>query len=135
MAVVFLAAACGHGTRQNYGGAFDVVDDHFRTGRKRRRAAVHNGPVRPSITLPRAAARLQGFVEAGSVGDTVYSLPYYFGSRFAWYRQDVYESAGVSEPRNSHCLRPGAPRSQRSVPTVSHTGTTWPSSRCRRDGG
>ena len=41
---------------------------------------------------------LQGFVEAGSVGENVYSLPYYFGSRFAWYRQDLYESAGVSQP-------------------------------------
>lgn len=41
---------------------------------------------------------LQGFVEAGSVGDEVYSLPYYFGSRFAWYRKDLYEAAGVAEP-------------------------------------
>ncbi|MEO1057241.1 MAG: extracellular solute-binding protein [Actinomycetota bacterium] len=41
---------------------------------------------------------LPGFVEAGSVGETVYSLPYYFGSRFAWYRPDIYESAGVSQP-------------------------------------
>lgn len=43
-------------------------------------------------------ALLPGFVEAGSVGDTVYSLPYYFGSRFAWYRKDLYEAAGVAEP-------------------------------------
>ena len=43
-------------------------------------------------------ALLPGFVEAGSVGDTVYSLPYYFGSRFAWYRKDIYEGAGVAEP-------------------------------------
>ncbi len=43
-------------------------------------------------------ALLQGFVEAGSVGDTVYSLPYYFGSRFPWYRKDLYEAAGVAEP-------------------------------------
>ena len=41
---------------------------------------------------------LQGFVEAGSVGDEVYSLPYYFGSRFAWYRKDLYEAAGVDVP-------------------------------------
>jgi len=41
---------------------------------------------------------LQGFVEAGSVGDSVYSLPYYFGSRFAWYRKDLYEAAGVEVP-------------------------------------
>ena len=41
---------------------------------------------------------LQGFVEAGSVGDTTYALPYYFGSRFAWYRKDLYEQAGVEVP-------------------------------------
>ncbi len=41
---------------------------------------------------------LPGFVEAGSVGDTIYSLPYYFGSRFAWYRKDLYDAAGVAEP-------------------------------------
>ena len=44
------------------------------------------------------ASLLQGFVEAGSVGDAVYSLPYYFGSRFAWYRKDLYEAAGVDVP-------------------------------------
>lgn len=41
---------------------------------------------------------LQGFVEAGSVGDAVYSVPYYFGSRFPWYRKDLYEAAGVDVP-------------------------------------
>lgn len=41
---------------------------------------------------------LPGFVEAGSVGDTVYSLPYYFGSRFAWYRKDLYAASGVEVP-------------------------------------
>ncbi|WP_062069801.1 extracellular solute-binding protein [Demequina sediminicola] len=41
---------------------------------------------------------LQGFVEAGSVGDTIYALPYYFGSRFAWYRKDLYEQGGVEVP-------------------------------------
>ncbi|MEM8620734.1 MAG: extracellular solute-binding protein [Actinomycetota bacterium] len=41
---------------------------------------------------------LPGFVESGSVGDSIYSLPYYFGSRFVWYRKDLYEAAGVTEP-------------------------------------
>ncbi|MEM7325121.1 MAG: extracellular solute-binding protein [Actinomycetota bacterium] len=41
---------------------------------------------------------LPGFVEAGSIDGTVYSLPYYFGSRFAWYRKDLYEAAGVEVP-------------------------------------
>lgn len=41
---------------------------------------------------------LPGFVEVGSIGDSVYSLPYYFGSRFAWYRKDLYADAGVEVP-------------------------------------
>ncbi|WNM23959.1 extracellular solute-binding protein [Demequina capsici] len=41
---------------------------------------------------------LQGFVEAGSVGDKVYALPYYFGSRMVFYRKDLYAAAGVSVP-------------------------------------
>lgn len=45
-------------------------------------------------------ALLPGFVEAGSIGDSVYALPYYFGSRFAWYRKDLYSAAGVDVPSN-----------------------------------
>ncbi|WP_082098765.1 extracellular solute-binding protein [Demequina iriomotensis] len=41
---------------------------------------------------------LQGFVEAGSIGDSVYALPYYFGSRAVFYRKDIYDAAGVSVP-------------------------------------
>jgi N,N'-diacetylchitobiose transport system substrate-binding protein len=41
---------------------------------------------------------LQGFVEAGSVGDVKYALPYYFGSRMVWYRKDLYAAAGVEVP-------------------------------------
>ncbi|WP_291379788.1 extracellular solute-binding protein [Demequina sp.] len=41
---------------------------------------------------------LQGFVEAGSVGDAKYALPYYFGSRMVWYRADLYAEAGVDVP-------------------------------------
>ena len=41
---------------------------------------------------------LQGFVEAGSVGDQRLALPYYFGSRMVWYRSDIYEAGGVSVP-------------------------------------
>ncbi|WP_082099503.1 extracellular solute-binding protein [Demequina maris] len=41
---------------------------------------------------------LPGFVEAGSIGDSVYALPYYFGSRAVFYRQDIYEAAGVEVP-------------------------------------
>ncbi|MFV0634383.1 extracellular solute-binding protein [Demequina sp.] len=41
---------------------------------------------------------LPGFVEAGSVGENVFAVPYYFGSRFGWYRKDIYEAGGQSVP-------------------------------------
>ncbi len=43
-------------------------------------------------------ALLPGFVEAGSVGDTVYSLPYYSGARAVFYRKDLFAAAGVEVP-------------------------------------
>lgn len=42
---------------------------------------------------------LQSFVEAGKVGDKVYTLPYYFGSRYMFIRKDVWEKAGVAIPK------------------------------------
>ncbi|PFG42572.1 carbohydrate ABC transporter substrate-binding protein (CUT1 family) [Isoptericola jiangsuensis] len=42
---------------------------------------------------------LQSFVEAGSVDGTVYALPYYFGSRYVFYRKDVWKAAGVDVPK------------------------------------
>ncbi|MGN7798012.1 extracellular solute-binding protein [Leifsonia sp. 22587] len=41
---------------------------------------------------------LQSFVEAGKVDGKNYTLPYYFGSRYMFYRKDVYQAAGVSVP-------------------------------------
>ncbi|GGL32616.1 extracellular solute-binding protein [Phycicoccus endophyticus] len=41
---------------------------------------------------------LQSFVEAGSVDDTKYALPYYFGSRYMFYRKDIWKKAGVEVP-------------------------------------
>ena len=38
---------------------------------------------------------LQSFVEAGKVDGKNYTLPYYFGSRYMFYRKDVYQAAGV----------------------------------------
>jgi N,N'-diacetylchitobiose transport system substrate-binding protein len=42
---------------------------------------------------------LQSFVEAGSVDGTVYALPYYFGSRYVFYRKDLWDEAGFEVPR------------------------------------
>ncbi|CAM3681164.1 extracellular solute-binding protein [Isoptericola cucumis] len=42
---------------------------------------------------------LQSFVEAGSVDGHRYALPYYFGSRYVFYRKDVWDAAGLEVPR------------------------------------
>jgi N,N'-diacetylchitobiose transport system substrate-binding protein len=41
---------------------------------------------------------LPSFVEVGSVDDAHYALPYYFGSRYMFYRKDVWEKAGITVP-------------------------------------
>ncbi len=41
---------------------------------------------------------LQSFVDAGKVGGKNYTLPYYFGSRYAFYRKDIWSAAGVTVP-------------------------------------
>ncbi|MET4582691.1 N,N'-diacetylchitobiose transport system substrate-binding protein [Conyzicola nivalis] len=41
---------------------------------------------------------LPSFVEVGSVDGAEYALPYYFGSRYMFYRKDVWEKAGITVP-------------------------------------
>lgn len=41
---------------------------------------------------------LQSFVDAGKVDNKNYTLPYYFGSRYMFYRKDMWQKAGVSAP-------------------------------------
>ncbi len=41
---------------------------------------------------------LQSFVDAGKVGGKNYTLPYYFGSRYMFYRKDIWSAAGVTVP-------------------------------------
>ena len=41
---------------------------------------------------------LQSFVDVGTVDGTVYALPYYFGSRYMFYRKDIWEAVGLREP-------------------------------------
>jgi N,N'-diacetylchitobiose transport system substrate-binding protein len=41
---------------------------------------------------------LPSFVEVGSVDDAHFALPYYFGSRYVFYRKDVWEKAGITVP-------------------------------------
>ncbi|MEB4614487.1 extracellular solute-binding protein [Leucobacter sp. M11] len=42
---------------------------------------------------------LGSFVDAGKVGDQNFTLPYYFGSRYMFYRKDIWEAAGVTVPK------------------------------------
>lgn len=42
---------------------------------------------------------LQSFVDAGKVDGKNYTLPYYFGSRYMFYRKDVYDAAGATVPK------------------------------------
>jgi len=42
---------------------------------------------------------LPSFVEAGSVDGRHYALPYYFGSRYVFYRKDLWQAAGHEVPR------------------------------------
>ncbi|WP_396044371.1 extracellular solute-binding protein [Cellulomonas sp. P22] len=44
------------------------------------------------------AKLLDGFVEAGMVDGAHYTLPYYFGSRYVFYRKDLWAAAGATVP-------------------------------------
>ncbi len=41
---------------------------------------------------------LQGFVDAGSVDGQTYAVPYYAGSKYVFYRTDLFEKAGLEVP-------------------------------------
>jgi N,N'-diacetylchitobiose transport system substrate-binding protein len=41
---------------------------------------------------------LPSFVEAGDVDGAHYALPYYFGSRYMFYRKDIWSAAGLDVP-------------------------------------
>ncbi|GEL94771.1 extracellular solute-binding protein [Cellulomonas composti] len=42
---------------------------------------------------------LQSFVDAGTVDGKVYAVPYYFGSRYMFYRKDIWTAAGLEAPK------------------------------------
>ncbi|MCV2393759.1 extracellular solute-binding protein [Actinotalea sp. M2MS4P-6] len=41
---------------------------------------------------------LQSFVDVGMVDGKNYALPYYFGSRYMFYRKDIWDAAGLTAP-------------------------------------
>ena len=42
---------------------------------------------------------LQSFVDVGKADGKNYALPYYFGSRYMFYRKDIWDAAGLSVPK------------------------------------
>ncbi|HMO11444.1 MAG TPA: extracellular solute-binding protein, partial [Actinotalea sp.] len=42
---------------------------------------------------------LPSFVEVGAVDGKNYALPYYFGSRYMFYRKDLWDAAGLGVPK------------------------------------
>ena len=64
---------------------------------------------------------LQSFVDAGKVGGKNYTLPYYFGSRYVFYRKDVWAKAGItSAPDDARPVQLRmSPPSPRRTPTTS----------------
>ena len=42
---------------------------------------------------------LQSFVDVGAVSGKNYALPYYFGSRYMFYRKDIWTAAGLQAPK------------------------------------
>ena len=41
---------------------------------------------------------LQGFVEAGSADGKTYAVPYYAGSKYVFYRKDLFETSDLAVP-------------------------------------
>jgi N,N'-diacetylchitobiose transport system substrate-binding protein len=42
---------------------------------------------------------LQGFVDAGSYEGKTYAVPYYAGSKYVFYRKDLFDKAGIAVPK------------------------------------
>ncbi len=59
---------------------------------------------------------LESFVEAGTVDDTVYALPYYSGARAVFYRKDLFDKAGVAVPTTLEELNTAAKTLQEANP-------------------
>ncbi len=52
----------------------------------------------PSSTSLGGDDLLEGFVEAGSVDDDVFAVPYYAGSKYVFYRKDLFAASGIEVP-------------------------------------
>ena len=59
---------------------------------------------------------LQGFLDSGSVEGKTYAVPYYAGSKYVFYRKDLFEKANLEVPdhdgrvrQSRHCAQGGQP--------------------------
>ena len=79
-----------------------VRDPGRRRGRQHAGGDVHDGR---RVRRPHRRARglggddlLPGFVDGGTVDGKTYAVPYYAGSKFVFYRKDLFEKAGLEVP-------------------------------------
>jgi N,N'-diacetylchitobiose transport system substrate-binding protein len=71
---------------------------------------------------------LPGFVEAGSVDDTVFAVPYYSGARAVFYNKDFFAAAGVEVPTTLEEFAEAAEKLQAANPagTANFSGFWFP---------
>jgi N,N'-diacetylchitobiose transport system substrate-binding protein len=60
---------------------------------------------------------LQGFLDAGTVEDSVYAVPYYSGARAVFYRKDYFQKAGVEVPTTLQEFQDAAVKLQQANPS------------------
>ena len=68
---------------------------------------------------------LQGFVEAGSVGDDVYAVPYYAGSKYVFYRKDLFAKSGIEVPTTTEEFVAAAIKLKQDNPKPSSFSGYW----------
>ena len=68
---------------------------------------------------------LPGFVEAGSSGGRTYAVPYYAGSKFVFYRKDLFEQAGLEVPTTMDEFVDAAVTLKQDNPTSANFSGFW----------
>jgi N,N'-diacetylchitobiose transport system substrate-binding protein len=71
---------------------------------------------------------LQGFLDAGTVSDTVYAVPYYSGARAVFYNKELFQAAGVEVPSTLADFTAAAEKLQQANPAkaASFSGLWFP---------
>ena len=119
---------------QDWGDARHQADDHrcptpttpptsTRSATPSRRPSPTSARSSTSATCTRSSAATtccSRFVEAGKVDGKNYALPYYFGSRYVFYRKDVWAAAGVDGPDHARRVQHGCRHHRRDEPRRHH---------------